>query len=222
MVVTGNDLLRIRPFRNGQVAGFKSRPRLHLIVSMSASLSSVLFRLDGARTVQIPRQIIPRLHRTAQESNLRKASDPSASAGTTHFLREDATWQTVPPSGVSEMALTANGQTSLTIVRPEGASGSNLCAETFFANAHTLVRLTFNLSQAPATRSPNAVIGVRDVTSSTNLPTITVNQGVAGFVDSGALSIATTAGHKILVGTVTAAAGCGTVPNANTISAVFQ
>lgn len=28
--------------------------------------------------------------------------DPGASAGTTHFLREDATWATVPPSGVSE------------------------------------------------------------------------------------------------------------------------
>lgn len=133
-----------------------------------------------------------------------------------------ATTSGCTPGGVTEMALTANGQTSLTIVCQEGASGSNLCAETFFAKAHTLVRLTYNLSQAPATCSPNAVIAVRDVTAGSNLTTITVNQGVAGFVDSGALSIATTAGHKFLVGTNTAAAGCGTVPNANTISAVFQ
>lgn len=156
------------------------------------------------------------------DANVLTAGTVSASTGVPLCTDANHGATTSGCASGAEVVLTANGQTSLTIVCQEGASGSNLCAETVFANAHTLVRLTYNLSQAPATCSPNAVIAVRDVTAGSNLTTITVNQGVAGFVDSGALSIATTAGHKILVGANTAAAGCGTVPNANTISAVFQ
>lgn len=147
--------------------------------------------------------------------------DPGASAGTTHFLREDATWQTIPPSGVTEATLSTGAfAVSWNIACTAGSTGH--CAYTTFANAHTLVRITYDLTQAPSSCATNAVVGVRDVTASSNVATITVNQGVTGYVDSGALSVAMTAGHEFLVGVITAAATCTTVPNGHSIVAVFQ
>jgi len=131
-------------------------------------------------------------------------------------------WTAIPATGATEfvMSATVPSAVSLTVACSEGSTG--FCNETFFTNAHTLVRLTYNLTQAPSGCATNAVVAVRDMTSSSNLTTITVNQAITGFVDSGALSIATTAGHKILIGTTTAAASCTTVPNASNINAVFQ
>ncbi|HYY73168.1 MAG TPA: hypothetical protein VE778_06210 [Candidatus Bathyarchaeia archaeon] len=131
-------------------------------------------------------------------------------------------WTAIPATGATEFTLSATvpSAVSLTVACAEGGTG--LCNETVFAKAHMLVRLTYNLTQAPVTCSTNAVVAVKDMTSSSILSSITVNQAITQFVDSGALSVATTAGNKILVGTTTAAASCTTFPNVTNIAAVFQ
>lgn len=101
-------------------------------------------------------------------------------------------------------------------------SSSAACAETVFAQAHTLVRLTYILTTAPGSCSTNAVVSLRDVTASSNVASITVNQGSAQFVDSGALSNAMTAGDTFTLGPTTSASGCSTQPVISSLTAVIQ
>ena len=99
----------------------------------------------------------------------------------------------------------------------------NTCPQTVFAKAHTLVRFTYNLQQAAAGCTTAAQIGIFDSTSSSTLTSSTLTNGqTTGFVDSGALSVATTAGHVIDIGLVVTPAGCTTSPTVGYMSAVFQ
>lgn len=96
-------------------------------------------------------------------------------------------------------------------------------AEVLFPLAHTIKRFTYNLAQSPAGCATSPVIGIRDMTSSTNLQTSTITNGATiGFVDSGVISVATTAGDKIMVGVITGEAGCGTNALISNLVAVYQ
>lgn len=95
------------------------------------------------------------------------------------------------------------------------SSAANSCAIVVLANAHTLTRLTFTITGTPTACGTPAAVGVKDLTSSTVLTSIAPANGTAtGLVDSGALSIAMTAGHTFGVGIVTTSAGCGNQLNA--------
>lgn len=61
---------------------------------------------------------------------------------------------------------------------------------------------------------------LRDETSATSLTTVTIANGAA-FDDSGALSVAMTAGHKFAVAVTTAESGCSTAANL-ILGAVYQ
>jgi hypothetical protein len=127
--------------------------------------------------------------------------DPGAGAGTTRFLREDATFAVPPTSGVSEAAIfSAVGVSSYNAV-------SDVSATVFLVNAHTLTRFVITLSTAPAGCATLAVVAIRDVTSATSLTTLTFVNGTATY-DSGVLSIAMTAGHKFAIRTTTGESGC--------------
>jgi hypothetical protein len=99
-----------------------------------------------------------------------------------------------------------------------------LCAEMIFTNAHTMTRFTFMLgSNGPFGCSVLLIVGVRDMTSSTNLYTSTIsNSQTGGFVDSGPLSIALTAGHTIGVGVIQTESGCTAVPAAEFARMLYQ
>lgn len=101
------------------------------------------------------------------------------------------------------------------------AGASTLCVYTVWPSPHTLVRLVYEIVTAPSGCTTNAVVGLRDNTSSTNLSTLTVT-GAVGVVDSGALSVSTTAGHQFALGLLTAASGCTTTPAIGAITAVYE
>jgi hypothetical protein len=96
-----------------------------------------------------------------------------------------------------------------------------ICVKTVFAKNHTLVRFTYVIQTAAVGCGTNAVIGVRDITSTTTLASSTVS-GAVGFVDSGAISASIPAGDTIGVGPITQPAGCGTFPIVLGLTAVFQ
>lgn len=123
----------------------------------------------------------------------------------------DVTWTTGD-------ALFAAGSTA---VCNSFAGVTTLCVYTVLPSAHTLVRLVYDISTAASGCTTNAVVGVRDNTSSSNIATSTAT-GAAGVIDSGALSISMTAGHQFALGLLTAAAGCTTTPNIAAVTAVYE
>jgi hypothetical protein len=97
------------------------------------------------------------------------------------------------------------------------------CLYEILPSAHTIVRLTYQLQTSPAGCATAAVVGVYDVTSTSVLTSLTVTNGLGiGFIDSGALSISTTAGHKLALGITTQSSGCGTNAVINGLSVVLQ
>lgn len=147
--------------------------------------------------------------------------DPGSTAGTSHFLREDGTW-VIPPVGTSEAAWSWGSLIVNLTNNTPCPTGANYCSETVFAKSHTVVRLSYTVTTAAAACSTNAVVGVRDVTSSTNVSTLTVTQSTGTFVDSGAISNAMTAGDVFILGMITAPVGCGTFPTISNLTAVMQ
>lgn len=149
--------------------------------------------------------------------------DPGSSAGTTRFLREDATW-VATASGVSESVLTSGAAQINGANSPCAAgSASGDCAIAFFANAHTITRFIFNLTITPVGCSTSSVVGVKDLTSGTLLTSSTIaNNQSQGIVDSGVLSISTTAAHNIAVGLFTASVGCSTAATFSSLTATYQ
>jgi hypothetical protein len=112
--------------------------------------------------------------------------------------------------------------TSANLVAGPCATGGQNCAETVFVNAHTIVRLTYVVVTGPSGCTTNAVLGVRDVTSATNLTTSTVTAASGTFVDSGAISVSMTAGHTFQLGLLTTSAGCTTNPLVSQLTAVLE
>lgn len=142
--------------------------------------------------------------------------DPGASAGTTHFLREDATWATLPASGVSEATWsTSNGLAIGSFVLNAQIGG------TIFPSGHTLIRYTIWMTGTVSGCTTSPVLAFRDVTGSTNLASLTVTNGTT-FFDSGALSVSMTGGHQFAVQVTTAGSGCSLGASGFTATVFYQ
>lgn len=110
----------------------------------------------------------------------------------------------------------AAGATDFTIAPGVSEAGNNPvcsgattgCAVYIFPNAHKIVRLVAAVTTAPSGCTTNAKLGVQDVTGSSTLTSLTPTS--LGILDSGALSVSTTAGHTIGIGVVTQDSGCAT------------
>lgn len=103
---------------------------------------------------------------------------------------------------------------------PTVAPASTFACNFFFlTNAHTLTRITANMTQAPSGCSPNATYGLYDMTAAAVVSVVTPT-GLGPF-DSGALSAAMTAGHRFVIGQIGSYAGCATPPIAS-VSVTFQ
>src|SRR4029077_6782111 len=112
-------------------------------------------------------------------------------------------------------SIPASGQCSNTMT----AAAVQECTHYTFTNAHTFSRLIIAVSTAPVGCSPNATIGVKDLTSSTVVLSATpTSTGVTTTTGSASLP----AGHVVGIGVLTASAGCGTVATFNDITAVYQ
>lgn len=94
-------------------------------------------------------------------------------------------------------------------------------AQTFLTQGHTLTRFTAVLQIQGSSCSTTPVVAFVDSTASSTLTSLTLTNGVSVF-DSGALSIATTAGHSFQIQITRGAAGCGTFPSGAGITAVTQ
>jgi hypothetical protein len=94
------------------------------------------------------------------------------------------------------------------------------CPVFVLVNAHTLIRVVANVYQAGTGCGTNAKAGVVDITGSSTLNQ-TINLTATGIYDSGAISVAMTAGHQFGLGTTVVPVGCGQNP-AFTITATYQ
>lgn len=146
-----------------------------------------------------------------------------------HFGSTAAPLSTIAPT-ITNQYLTWSGSNVLWAGPVEGTITSSVlsgttgpCASggcsfyTFGAN-HALTRLIVNTVFAPSGCSPNAVVGVRDITSSTNL--LTQTPTALGVVTTTG-SVTITAGHNIGIGVISLASGCTQVANF-VITAVYQ
>lgn len=132
-----------------------------------------------------------------------------------HFGSTALPLSSTPPS--TGQFLLWNGTNVVGASGPESTmtaiSGSNLacaagiaCPVVILSNSHTLLRVVANVYQAGTGCGTNTKVGLTDLTSSTVLAQITVSS--TGIVDSGALSVAMTAGHQFGLGETVAPIGC--------------
>ena len=141
--------------------------------------------------------------------------DPGSTAGTTRFLREDATWQTVSSGGgVSEATWSTSDPAT------PGTEALGIYSETILPSAHTLTRFTGYLAGVLASCSTTPQISFYDVTASTALATLTIATGT-NFFDSGALSVSMPAGHTFGMDITRAGSSCTAGSNV-TWTAVYQ
>lgn len=143
--------------------------------------------------------------------------DPGSSAGTTRFLREDAMWQAAS-GGVSETVVSGTVTSGVC-----GSGSPSNCAVVFIpANAHTLTRLVSVVTTAGAGCSANSQWAIIDLSNSNAVLASGTPSNIVGTVtDSGALSVAMTAGHRFALGQANNPTGCTTF-EAAIISANFQ
>ena len=135
------------------------------------------------------------------------------------FWRGDASWGT-PPGGESTFGW---GMLNQQIVNAAacGVEPNISCISTVFTSSHIIIRFTYDVFIGASGCGVNGVVGIRDETSSTTLTSSAIGSGT-GFVDSGALSIAITAGHKIGVGVITTPTTCSTFPTVLGLTMVYQ
>jgi hypothetical protein len=99
-----------------------------------------------------------------------------------------------------------------------GTGASPLCIIYSFGNAHTLTRLTVQTVLAASGCTTNAVVGVKDITTSTVLLSQTAT-ALGAVTTTGAVAIP--AGDLIGIGVLTVATGCTQFPTVSS-SAIYQ
>lgn len=105
----------------------------------------------------------------------------------------------------------------------ENTTGAGFGNEVLLVSAHTLTRFTYLLSVTPTGCSTLAQLGVRDMTIPATLYAVNIANGTStGFIDSGAVSVGLSAGHKIVVGVIQAAAGCTALPATSSVTMSYQ
>lgn len=137
------------------------------------------------------------------DSTLLTAGTVSASAGVALCTdgNHGATTSGCAAGGVSEAAWPAFIQNYI------GNSAGYNSESTLFPSAHTLIRFTISLNAAISGCTTAEAIAFRDMTSSTNLATLSLSNG-STFFDSGALNVAMTAGHQFGYQVTTTGIGC--------------
>jgi len=98
--------------------------------------------------------------------------------------------------------------------------GTIVATQTILANAHTITRFTYFASIPAVGCSSFPIYGVKDVTTSTVLTTISPT--TSSFQDSGAISVATTAGDTLELAVTTLSSGCSTNPQGIALTAVYR
>lgn len=125
-------------------------------------------------------------------------------------------WTPIPASGVSEATWSAsNANSPGTFVLNAQMGG------TVFPSAHTLIRYTIFMSATISGCTASPAFAFRDSTGSTNLSTLTITNGTS-LIDSGAISVAMTAGHTFVFQDTTAGSGCTGGASGWTATVFFQ
>jgi hypothetical protein len=122
----------------------------------------------------------------------------TGSATSTTFLRGDLTWQ---PTATE--ATFTSGPLNVTFFNTTGI----MSPKYVLSFAHTLTRIRAAMNGVMAGCAGTATVAVYDFTSSAIVSSISVGNGSAD-IDSGALSVAMTAGHVFGLNTTTATSGC--------------
>lgn len=89
------------------------------------------------------------------------------------------------------------------------------------ANGHTLTRFQLFVLQQPVNCTTTGTLVLQDLTANTVLSSLTLANG-RQFYDSGALSVAMTAGHTFAYVATEAPSGCYTIPAAINFTAVYE
>ncbi len=124
------------------------------------------------------------------------------------------------PASTNEVVMTHSLDSANGLFSPSTSSPGPLTSPALLANSHTLKRLFVTLRVVGVGCPTLAVVSFRDETSGTDLTTLSISNG-SSTVDSGALSIAMTAGDRFALHLVTLSAGCTTVPSA-WVAATYQ
>lgn len=172
-----------------------------------------------------------RLQQSANNGSYSVLPGTSTSAATSgHLVTYAASGYDIQDSGLTatfpnfEMALTTlqnfSGSSGASFICQSGApTAFEACYYYTFTNAHTVSRLIVAVNQAPVTCSPNATVGIKDVTSGTVLLSATpTTTGIVTTTGSATIP----AGDVIGVGLLTASAGCATPPSFQSVSAIYQ
>jgi hypothetical protein len=131
----------------------------------------------------------------------------------------------VGASNCGNAEFTLVGQTYSTLSNGQGICTATVvtCSTVILPRTHTVVRFDVTVTQAPLGCTTAPVFGIKDLTSSTVLTSVTISNGIStGLVDSGAVSVATTAGDTFTVGLTTSPAGCTTAAIIGVPIAVIQ
>ena len=197
-------------------------------ICASSSTARMMLLNNGGPIAQIVLAGVD-INNSDQVTQLHFGATPTPLSGTAPTTGQTICWNgssiagCAAPENVmvwSSGILLANGSTTLVC---GGAGGIVECASTVFANAHTLIRFTYNSAISAVGCSTNLVIGVRDVTASTTIYSTSLTNGQAlGFVDSGPIAVSIPAGHQIGIGAITSNNGCSTIPEAVGLTMVYQ
>ena len=153
-----------------------------------------------------------------------------------HFLRNNGTQYVDNTIQATDLPATTSNCTGTNFAQGLNAGGTPICAsptlaeaslttgasalvttatstatdpQVFLANAHTLTRLIAIASTQASGCGTQPVVALYDQNTAATVSTLTI-PNTTTLVDSGALSVAMTAGHRFSVSVTTIGAGCGT------------